>query len=216
MSGLSGLGRQNRTPQVQGLLCQSHTILDKDCNLDIPGSAKVTELRVREDATVKGNATVCGDLVVKGNIVGNIEGGGAGGIGPASLGWEVVLQSYTPRPPVSIDSVNFGSIGHIFDGPLVEYDGYAVAVATAAGSLPSPPDTVNLLVHEFATPYTLGDTGSLIGTLSGNLTTLPEIFELRGNITPTVTPSFWAYFTDVGFQWAGGTEWVASIRVKEA
>ena len=65
MSSLGGFGRSNADVRCGALKCRDIQILDKDCNLNIPTTARITHLCVREDlATPKITEKVVDQCVV--------------------------------------------------------------------------------------------------------------------------------------------------------
>ena len=75
MSGLSGFGRSYDI-WFTTLWCRGKLIIDSDCNLKIPGKAKIRQKLTTNDQIVKFDHIVNGNIFVTGNIIGGniIEG----------------------------------------------------------------------------------------------------------------------------------------------
>lgn len=57
---LGGFAKSGVDLRIGSLRCADYQILDKHCNLNIPTTARITQLCVREDAVMKGNVKVLG------------------------------------------------------------------------------------------------------------------------------------------------------------
>lgn len=130
MSGLAGYGKKNRTLQTNGLYCNDHLVLDKNCNLTVVGVATVDELITRNGAVVCGSLTGKNDLIIQGNLeVSVIEGGGGGG--SATLAYAAIGSNGEVSQTISFDTTIAFDKVLLDEGVGVTLDAGVATIATS-------------------------------------------------------------------------------------
>ena len=200
MSFLKGMGNAADV-RFKTLSCKDTVIVDSKCNLKIK-NAKIGNLVVNKDETIRGNLVVdgCikGNVCIDGNLMvtGNISGGGAG----AGGGYSFITPSDFSNDGADPATINWDTSadlfrGHLFAGPLGTYD---VTILIKDSNYTN----FSFNVSEISFQQLQNNTGSpnLLGSPSLLFTnTNNSQSGFTATFNPTFTPSYWYYWgTNVG------------------
>lgn len=215
MASLTGHGRKNADLQLRTLRCDDTVVIDKDCNAKF-ASTKTTSLRVREDAVI------CGDLEVKGNIVGNVAGGG----GSSTTKYQFSTCFHAGGNPaaerISVDEAStlnwnsanpFDTNGHMFNGPAgVPYD---LTLLLVGDFVLVPSFDCQIVVQELSqTQFNSSFTGPVNTLVAMPVNTTADNVILSATVTPTITPAYWYYYCSNGAP-QGPTTSLRSVHLVE-